>query len=156
MIEVLTIHDILLYICCAGNLLLVGAELIVESEEQITRELLVTEAKLVRTTLKPTDCETITEKEDHYEVIVNKNGKQNRERIALGKNCFNLDYNDSIYISVSHLVNNSVLVVKTKTEADETTLFLRRYLNCLDQEDPKLSEALNEHYIRKQNDEKLN
>ena len=28
---------------------------------------------------------------------------------------------------------------------------LRRHLNCLDQEDPKLIEAMKEHYIRKVN-----
>ena len=56
---------------------------------------------------------------------------------------------------MSHLVNNSVLLVKTKTQTEETTLFLRKYLNCLDQDDPKLAEALKEHYIRKRNNEQL-
>ena len=59
----------------------------------------------------------------------------------------------SFYISVTHLVNNSVLLVKTKTQTEETTLFLRKYLNCLDQDDPKLEEALKEHYIRQRNNE---
>ena len=57
------------------------------------------------------------------------------------------------YISVTHLVNNSVLLVKTKTQTEETTLYLRKYLNCLDQDDPKLAEALKEHYIRQLNNE---
>ena len=57
------------------------------------------------------------------------------------------------FISVSHLVNNSVLLVKTKTQTEETSLFLRKYLNCLDQDDPKLTEALKEHYIRQRNNE---
>ena len=65
-------------------MLLVRAELVVESEEEITREKLIKEAKLVKTILKPTDCDTVTKKEDHYEVIINKNGEVNAERIALG------------------------------------------------------------------------
>ena len=65
-------------------MLLVRAELVVESEEEITRERLVKEAKLVKTILKPTDCDTVTQKEDHYEVIINNNGAVNTERIALG------------------------------------------------------------------------
>ena len=89
---------IILYILCrslkhhynvnyshAGILLRVGAELVVESEKEITRERLIKEAKLVKTILKPTDCDTVTEKVDYYEVIINKNGKVNEERIALGK-----------------------------------------------------------------------
>ena len=68
----------------AGLLLLVRAELVVESEEEITRERLIREAKLVKTILKPTDCDTVTQKVDHYEVKINNNGAVNAERIALG------------------------------------------------------------------------
>ena len=54
---------------------------------------------------------------------------------------------------MTHLANNSVLLVKTKTQTEETTLFLRKYLNCLDQDDPKLAKALKEHYLRERDNE---
>ena len=49
----------------------------------------------------------------------------------------------------SHLEDTSSLVIKTNME-DTEFITLRRYLNCFDQEDPQLIDALKEHYIRYQ------
>ena len=45
------------------------------------------------------------------------------------------------------LVDTSSLVIKTHLDATEF-ITLRGHLNCFDQEDPQLIEALKEHYIR--------
>ena len=45
---------------------------------------MIKEAKLLTTMLRPTDCETVTEKEDHYEVIISKDGIVTEEKIVLG------------------------------------------------------------------------
>ena len=47
----------------------------------------------------------------------------------------------------SHLVDTSSLVIKSHMD-DTAFITLRGYLNCLDQEDPQLIDALKEHYIR--------
>ena len=58
---------------------------------------------------------------------------------------FGLDYT-LILLSVSRIEDTSTLSIK----ADGVTpdLHLRRYLNCLNQEDPRLIEDLKLHYIR--------
>ena len=43
--------------------------------------------------------------------------------------------------------DNSVLEIIPYKDAP-TSVSLRRHLNCLDQDDPKLKHALNEYYIR--------
>ena len=58
--------------------------MVVESKIEITRDRLIKEAKLLTTMLRPTDCETVTEKEDHYEVIISKDGIVTEEKIVLG------------------------------------------------------------------------
>ena len=45
------------------------------------------------------------------------------------------------------LVDTSAIAIKLHLD-DTEFITLRRYLNCFDQEDPQLIEALKEHYIR--------
>ena len=59
--------------------------------------------------------------------------------------CFYLQLQLSM-ISVARVEDYSLHEVEVENKT--RPLILRRYLNCLEQEDPKLVEAIKEYYIR--------
>ena len=127
------------------------AELIVSSPDEVSRERLEREATLLDSVERETECEAVTEREDTYEVIIDTNGRLTSLKYAIGKMRTKLlvteNQCNNIIFLVSLVEDNSVLEIIPYKDAP-TSVSLRRHLNCLDQDDPKLKHALNEYYIR--------
>ena len=62
----------------------VSGELIVSSEDEITRERLEAEATLLDSVMVDTECEAVTEREDTYEVIIDSEGERRPEQYSIG------------------------------------------------------------------------
>ena len=125
--------------------------MIVSSPDEVSRERLEREATLLDSVERETECEAVTEREDTYEVIIDTNGRLTSLKYAIGKMRTKLlvteNQCNNIIFLVSLVEDNSVLEIIPYKDAP-TSVSLRRHLNCLDQDDPKLKHALNEYYIR--------
>jgi len=119
----------MIFLYLLGVVNIVRSELIVSSPDEISRERLEREATLLDSVERETECEAVTEREDTYEVIIESDGERT--------------YHE--YVTVARVEDNSLIEVELENSPTHT---LRRHLNCLDQEDPKLIEAMREHYIR--------
>ena len=126
----------------------VSGELVVSSPDEITRERLEAEATLLDSVERETECEAITEREDTYEVIIDNGVQIESENFSIG---MYLDEKKLIsknsQLSVSHIEDTSSFGISPHNGAP-AYLNLRRYLNCLDQEDTRLIGDIKEHYIR--------
>ena len=126
----------------------VSGELVVSSPDEITRERLEAEATLLDSVERETECEAITEREDTYEVIIDNGVQIESENFSIG---MYLDEKKLIsknsQLSVSHIEDTSSFGISPHNDAP-AYLNLRRYLNCLDQEDTRLIGDIREHYIR--------
>ena len=118
------------------------------SPDEITRERLEAEATLLDSVERETECEAITEREDTYEVIIDNGVQIKSENFSIG---MYLDEKKLIsknsQLSVSHIEDTSSFGISPHNDAP-AYLNLRRYLNCLDQEDTRLIGDIREHYIR--------
>ena len=63
----------------------VSGELIVSSPDEVSRERLEREATLLVTVERETECETVTEREDTYEVIIDTDGELKSEQYSIGR-----------------------------------------------------------------------
>ena len=126
----------------------VSGELIVSSPDEITRERLEAEATLLDSVVRETECEAVTEREDFYEVIIDNGVEIESENFSIGKYFGEkkLIYKNS-QPSVTHVEDTSSFGISPHNDAP-AYLNLRRYLNCLDQEDTRLIGDIKEHYIR--------
>ena len=68
-----------------GFMSLVSCELRVKSPDEITRARLETEAILLDSVVRETECEAVTEREDTYEVIIHNNGVEIRDKYVIGE-----------------------------------------------------------------------
>ena len=125
-----------------------SGELIVSSPDEITRERLEAEATLLDSVVRETECEAVTEREDFYEVIIDNGVEIESENFSIGKYFGEkkLIYKNS-QPSVTHVEDTSSFGISPHNDAP-AYLNLRRYLNCLDQEDMRLIGDIKEHYIR--------
>ena len=105
-------------------------ELIVDSYDKVTPELLEAKAKLVKTVEEYPDplCEDIKEVHKTYEVIL-KNGEIEE------RDTFN---------TIAMVENGSIYV---KNHINTIPLYFRKLLNCYEQDNPKLIQNLRENYI---------
>ena len=63
---------------------IVSGELIVSSPEEVSRERLEREATLLDSVERETECETVTEREDTYEVIIDTDGERRPDKYVIG------------------------------------------------------------------------
>ena len=116
-------------------------DLIIESFEQLTTELLEKEGKLLESiTVHPDPiCEDIIEVRNIYEITLKQDGVASKQNITL-----------------MEVIENDVKVEAKNSDGEESDfLVFRKYLNCYNQEHPKLIEALKTHYIEPPSTETL-
>ena len=59
--------------------------MIVSSPDEVTRERLEGEATLLTSVVRETECEAVTEREDTYEVIIDRDGERKTGRYTIGE-----------------------------------------------------------------------
>ena len=69
-----------------GVVNLVSGELIVSCPEEVSRQMLESEATLLDSVERETECEAVTEREDTYEVIINGGAELKSEKYSIGMN----------------------------------------------------------------------
>ena len=62
-----------------------SGELIVSSPDEVTRERLEGEATLLNSVVRETECEAVTEREDTYEVIIDRDGERTTGKYVIGE-----------------------------------------------------------------------
>ena len=98
----------------------------VSSPDEITRERLKREATLLDSVERETECEAVTERETECEAVTER---------------------ETECEAVTERETECEAVTVPYKDAP-TSIPLRRYLNCLEQDDPELTQAMSSHYIR--------
>ena len=68
-----------------GLFSIVTGELIVSCPEEVSRQMLESEASLLESVERETECEAVTEREDTYEVIIDMDGDLKSEQYSIGR-----------------------------------------------------------------------